>query len=68
MMNIDNKIQNDFSKKILLTEEDNIMPSNNKNIMKQIRQTIKKAKFNTNIIEDKSYNKYNKKNYRNIKK
>ena len=68
MMNIDNKIQNDFSKKILLTEEDNIMPSNNKNIMKQIKPTIKKAKFNTNIIEDESYNKYNKKNSGNIKK
>ena len=66
MMNIDNKIQNDFSKKILLTEEDNIMP--NKNVIQHIKPTIKKAKFNTNIIEDKSNNKYNKKNSGNIKK
>ena len=66
MMNIDNKIQNDFSKKILLTEEDNIMP--NKNVIQHIKPTIKKAKFNTNIIEDKFNNKYNKKNSGNIKK
>ena len=66
MMNIDNKIQNDFSKKILLTEEDNIMP--NKNIIQHNKPTIKKAKFNTNIIEDKFNIKYNKKNSGNIKK
>ena len=67
MMNIDNKISNDFSKKILLTEEDNSMP--NKSIIQQIKPTIKKAKFNTNIIEDKYNNKYfNKKNSGNIKK
>ena len=65
MMNIDNKIQNDFSKKKLLTEEDNIMP--NKNVIQHIKPTIKKAKFNTNIIEKQnnkiSNNEFKVKNY-----
>ena len=40
----------------------------NKNVIQHIKPTIKKAKFNTNIIEDKFNNKYNKKNSGNIKK
>ena len=66
MINIDNKIQNDFSNKILLTEEDNILPKNNKGIIQQIKPNIKKAKFNTNIIEDQFNSKYNKTNFGNI--
>ena len=63
MMNRDNNnnIQNELSKKILLTEEDNNL-NNNKNIIQQIKPTIKKATINSTNQEENYNKKYNKTN------
>ena len=53
-----NNIQNDLSKKIIITEEDNL---NNKNIIQQIKPTIKKATINSTNQED-NFNNYNTNN------
>lgn len=61
MMNVDNNIQNDISTKVLLTDEDNNLP-HNKNVIQQIKPTIKKAKINTNNTEENNNLKYNNNN------